>query len=84
MGDECEGCSCCGEEMSLDELGSEAKEVAALFEEVDNHLVNAFKSRKKLIEAMHKHVNESPHLKGEVEKVIKTRNRDLVSFVLGD
>jgi hypothetical protein len=80
----CSGCDCePAEEIDVKALGPEAEELAALFEDVNEHLNEALKARHKILESVHAKAAESPEMKENLEKVIKSRHPVLIQFVFG-
>ncbi|MGV8085171.1 MAG: hypothetical protein ACP5N9_02865 [Candidatus Bilamarchaeum sp.] len=87
--DDCEskqGCSggCCAapEEIDLKELGKEAVEMGAMFDEVNDHLLKALKTRAKILDSLHNYA-KTPELKEKMDKVLRSRHPVLLQFVLG-
>lgn len=79
-----ESCGCCShEKVDVSSLGTEAAELANMFDEINGHLVNALKVRKQILETLHKRASESPEMKEKMEKVLSSRHPVLLQFVLG-
>ncbi|MEW6722771.1 MAG: hypothetical protein AB1324_05915, partial [Candidatus Micrarchaeota archaeon] len=62
--------------------GPEAEELAKLFDSVNDNLVAALKSRKEILEMLHKN-SVSPEMKEKMEKVLRSRHPVLIQFVFG-
>ena len=76
---ECDGG--CAHELDVASLGPGAVEIAALFDEINTHLVGALKARKKVLEILHKRSSESADMKDKMDKVVASRHPVLVQFV---
>ncbi|MFH0737598.1 MAG: hypothetical protein V1827_03505 [Candidatus Micrarchaeota archaeon] len=94
MGDHCTGegkeGGCCGnchdrhEEVDVTSLGPEAIEVAKMFQEINDNLVNALKMRAKILQTLHENSSKSPELKEKMAKVVESRHPVLKQFVFQD
>jgi len=83
-GECCGGCHSHHEETDVSGLGPEAVELAKLFSEVNDNLVNALKMRAKIQQMVHEKSSQSPELKGKMAKVVESRHPVLIQFVFGD
>ena len=81
---ECEG-DCAHDhkikEIDVKSLGPEAEELAKMFDSINDDLVSALKTKKKILEKLHKHAVESPNMKEKMDKVLASRNPVLLQFV---
>jgi hypothetical protein len=68
-------------ELDVKSLGPEAVELAKMFDEINDHLVGALKTRKRILEMLHTKSAESPEMKEKLDKVVSTRHLVLVQFV---
>lgn len=97
MKDGCKGDGTCGRkergecgcgdahvhDLDIAALGPEAVELARLFDEVNSHLVSALKTRRQILEILHKRNAESGQMKKKMDKVLSTRHPVLMQFVFG-
>lgn len=81
-GEDCE-CNAPLEEVDLPALGAEAEELGAMFEELNTHLIDAIKTRQKILETAQKHASESQEMKEKMDKVLRSRHPVLLQFVFG-
>ena len=79
----CEDCDCKPKEIDLKELGPEAEELAAKFEELNGHLVKSIETRHRILEYLHDKAGESQEMKEKFDKVIQSRHPVLIQFVFG-
>jgi arsenate reductase-like glutaredoxin family protein len=70
--------------IDLKSLGPEATELAQMFNEINDHLISALKTRKKILEKLHKHAADSPKMKEKIDKVLASRHPVLLQFVFGE
>jgi hypothetical protein len=81
---DCHGCGCCSrEEIDVDSLGPEMVELAKLFDEVNDNLLNALKARKQILESVHEKASQSPEMKEKIDKLLSSRHPVLLQFVFG-
>lgn len=82
---------CCGgchnhdeapQEIDVKALGPEAIELAKLFEDVNDSLVGALKTRARILALLHEK-SQSPEVKGKLAKVVESRHPVLLQFVFG-
>jgi hypothetical protein len=52
-----------------------------MFDSINDDLVSALKTKKKILEKLHKHAVESPNMKEKMDKVLASRNPVLLQFV---
>ncbi len=87
--EDCKGDGTCGKKergecdggcahVDIKSLGPEAIELAAMFQEVNDHLVGALKAKKRILEKMQ---TASPQEKEKLEKVLSSRHPVLLQFV---
>jgi len=74
---ECDG-GCAHEHVDVKSLGPEAIELAAMFDSVNDHLVGALKTKKRILEKLN---SASPDEKEKLEKVLSSRHPVLLQFV---
>lgn len=75
------GCCCSNQEIDISSLGPEAVELAKMFDEVNDNLINALKARKQILELVHS--QQSPEMKEKIDKVLSSRHPVLIQFVFG-
>ena len=82
---------CCGgcsghhdapKDIDVKALGPEAVELAKMFEDVNDNLVGALKTRARILEMLHEK-SKSPGMKAKLDKVIESRHPVLIQFVFG-
>jgi hypothetical protein len=71
------------EQIDISSLGPEAIELVSMFDEINDHLVEALKTRKKILEALH-NASKSKELKEKMDKVVSSRHPVLVQFVFSE
>jgi hypothetical protein len=69
-------------EIDVKALGPEAIELAKLFEDVNDSLVGALRTRARILELLHEK-SQSPEMKEKLAKVIESRHPVLLQFVFG-
>jgi hypothetical protein len=53
-----------------------------MFEDVSDHLENALRARKQILETVHEKAKD-PEMKEKLEKVLRSRHPVLIQFVFG-
>ena len=79
----CEDCNCKPKEINLKELGPEAEELAAKFNELNDYLTKALETRHKILQDVHAKANQSLEMREKMDKVIQSRHPVLIQFVFG-
>jgi hypothetical protein len=77
------GCCQTHEKIDIKSLGPQAVELAGMFEEINDHLVAALKTRKKIIEKLHVECKDQG-VREKYDVVLNNCHPVLIQFVFGD